>query len=278
MSKFATITRILSITVVALYLLTASTISLAESMTSPIKLEQLTTKDGLSQSSVYDMVQDQQGFIWIATQDGLNRYDGNDFVHYRHNVLESSSIANNFIRKVFIDKDNTLWVGTNDGLSRYDRKLDNFKNFFHLPGKSSSLKDNVIWNIYQDNKGELWVTTEKGIHKYLTDKTGFERIRIRKYEKQLKEIRTVFHDKQNNFWFGTYENGIYLTETNTEDDTLSATVSLRTEKNKWKLTLPVKTLYDIKIIDGNYWLATDLGLYVIDKDYLLLKHYRPMIV
>ncbi|MFT5756139.1 MAG: diguanylate cyclase (GGDEF)-like protein/PAS domain S-box-containing protein [Alteromonadaceae bacterium] len=276
MSNFATISRIISAALVTLYLLTVSSLSLAATMTSPIKFEQLTTKDGLSQSYVYDMVQDQQGFIWIATQDGLNRYDGDKFVHYRHNILEPNSLANNFIRKVFIDKDNTLWVGTDNGLSKFNRQTNDFRNFTTNENNHASLKDNVIWNIYQDKKNKLWITTEQGIHKYNAKTNEFERIRILKYEKKLKEIRTVYQDSKNNFWFGTYENGIYLAETNGVDNTLSETFHLKTEKNKWNLSIPATTLYDIELIDNQYWLATDFGVYVLDENYQLVKHYNSL--
>ena len=70
-----------------------------------LKFKHLLTTEGLSQNNVFDIVQDHDGFIWIATEDGLNRYDGNNFVHYRKNLEDPNSIANNFIRKVFIDKD-----------------------------------------------------------------------------------------------------------------------------------------------------------------------------
>jgi len=267
MPNFAFSTRYFSTILITLCVLTASMLSLAEPIPSSLKFEQLSSKDGLSQSYVYDMVQDKQGFIWIATQDGLNRYDGNEFVHYRHNILETTSIVNNMIRTLFIDKDNTLWVGTNNGLSKYNRKTDDFKNFTSIENNNYSLKDNVIWDIYQDNNDKLWVTSQTGIHNFLSDEVGFERILIRKYENKLKEIKTIFQDKQRRFWLGTYENGIYISN---EDQ--SKTVSLKSD-NKWHLLIPANTLYDVKIIDEHYWLATDLGIYVVDENYQLLKQY-----
>ena len=72
--------------------------------------------------------------------------------------------------------------------------MNNFINFYHIPNDSSSLKDNLIWDIYQDNQSKLWITTEQGIHIFLSNETGFEQIHISKYEEQLKEVRTIFHD------------------------------------------------------------------------------------
>ena len=118
----------------------------------PLKFERISIAEGLSQSHVYDIIQDQNGFIWIATQDGLNRYDGKNFVYYRHDSNNQNSIADNFIRKLFIDNQNTLWIGTNNGLSRYDEVFDNFDNFLNQKNDSNSLKDNEVWDIYQDKK------------------------------------------------------------------------------------------------------------------------------
>jgi ligand-binding sensor domain-containing protein len=131
----------------------------------PLKFERISISEGLSQSYVYDIVQDKNGFIWIATQDGLNRYDGKNFVYYRHDRTNKDSIAGNFIRKLFIDNNNNLWVGTNSGLSRYNEELDNFNNFLHQENDSNSLKDNEIWDIYQDKKNEIWISTKEGLHK-----------------------------------------------------------------------------------------------------------------
>ena len=94
-----------------------------------LKFKHLLTTDGLSQNNVFDIAQDFDGFIWIATEDGLNRYDGKNFVHYRKDLADPNSIAHNFIRKVFVDNDGVLWVGTKKGLSKYNILLDNFENF-----------------------------------------------------------------------------------------------------------------------------------------------------
>ena len=76
-----------------------------------LKFKHLRSADGLSQNNVFSIAQDHDGFIWIATEDGLNRYDGKNFVHYRKNLADPNSIAHNFIRKVFVDNDGVLWGG-----------------------------------------------------------------------------------------------------------------------------------------------------------------------
>ncbi len=231
----------------------------------PLKFSHLTTADGLSQSYVFSIAQDKQGFIWIATEDGLDRYDGNSFIHYRHKANDNNSLNDNFIRKVFIDSDNIIWVATANGLSRYNRELDNFKNYKNISGDNHSLKDNLIWDIYQDNFKNLWISTSKGLHTYNTIEDNFTRIKIKGFENKLLEVKTIFQDNKNNYWMGTYDNGIFII-----NDKLSYAVSLK-EKNKWNLNLSANGLYDFKIIENDYWLATDKGIFIISPDYSIKK-------
>ena len=81
-----------------------------------LKFKHLTPSNGLSQSYVFDMVQDNDGYIWIATQDGLNKYDGAKFKYYRSNILDPNSLADNYIRKLFKDSKGQIWIGTQNGL------------------------------------------------------------------------------------------------------------------------------------------------------------------
>ncbi|NQY87852.1 MAG: EAL domain-containing protein [Colwellia sp.] len=244
-----------------------------------LKFSQLSTLDGLSNSNVFGITQDHQGFIWFATEDGLNRFDGKKFVTYRHNANKEHSIADNLIRKIFIDREQTLWVGTQNGLSRYNRELNNFDNFFNIANNENSLRDNVIWDIYQNkskkidrNQAEplLWISTTEGLHTLILD-TGiknitFERIKIKNYNDRTREIKTIFQDKQQNYWLGSFDKGIHLISKN-----LTYLGSL-TDQNKYDLTIDAQALFDIKVIDNQYWLATDNGLFIVDDRYQLISH------
>ena len=251
--------------------------NIIESNKNLLKFNQLSTLHGLSNTNVFDIIQDHQGFIWFATSDGLNRFDGNNFVTYRHDTNNKHSIADNFIRKLFIDSENTLWVGTKNGLSRYNIELDNFDNFVNQVGNDASLKDNVIWDIYQnksaiikEDKALLWISTTEGLHTLsVTSKVNniaFKRITIRNYDQQIKEIKTIFQDKKQNYWLGSYDKGIHILSNN-----LNYSGSLK-EQNKFHLSIKANALFDIKIIDNNYWLATDNGLYIVDDRYQLISH------
>ena len=251
---------------------------LTHSENEQLRFSQLSSIDGLSNSNVFGVTQDHQGFIWFATEDGLNRYDGNNFVTYRHNTNNKHSIADNVIRKIFIDSENTLWVGTQNGLSRYNIELDNFDNFTHIVNDSHSLRDNVIWDIYQNQdhsvknnkqKNAIWVSTTSGLHTLIIENNKivkFNRIDIRGHNNKFKEIKTIFQDKQNNYWLGSYDNGIHLISKN-----LTYIGSLQ-EDNKFDLTIHAQSLFDVAVIDNQYWLATNNGLYIINDDYQLLSH------
>ena len=244
-----------------------------ESNDNLLKFSQLTTLDGLSNSNVFGIIQDHQGFIWFATEDGLNRFDGKNFITYRHNANNKHSIAGNIIRKVFIDSENTLWIGTDNGLSRYNLELDNFDNFINKPNDESSLQDNVIWDIYQNKEKSdslLWISTTEGLHtlsvKTETQDVKFERIKVRNYNDRIREIKTIFQDKKGTYWLGSFDNGIHLLSSG-----LNYSGTLK-KQNKFHLVIDANALYDMKTIDNQYWLATDNGLYIVDDRYKLISH------
>tara|TARA_R110002167_G_scaffold179835_2_gene379735 strand:+ start:29452 stop:34200 length:4749 start_codon:yes stop_codon:yes gene_type:complete len=253
--------------------------TIIESNSNLLKFSQLSTLDGLSNSNVFGITQDHQGFIWFATEDGLNRFDGNNFVIYRHDANDKYSITDNVIRKIFIDSENTLWVGTENGLSRYNLVLDNFDNFFNKPSDHSSLKDNIIWDIYQNKsnlptqdqeKPLLWISTTEGLHTLSvttnTNDIKFKRINVRNYNERIREIKTIFQDKEGIYWLGSFDKGIHLLS-----QSLNYIGSLKTQ-NKFNLAIDANALFDMKIIDNRYWLATDNGLYIVDDRYQLISH------
>ncbi len=87
----------------------------------------LTVEDGLSQGSIYDIVQDSSGFLWFGTEDGLNRYDGYNFRVYRNDPADSASLVNNFVRTMAVAPDGKIWLGTYRGLCLYNPRSDRFE-------------------------------------------------------------------------------------------------------------------------------------------------------
>ena len=94
-----------------------------------IKFEHLTTEEGLSHSWVTCIYQDNPGFMWFGTFDGLNKFDGYDFFTYRHNLNDPNSLPLNIIRSICEDDSENLWIATTQGLCLYDRCKDIFVNY-----------------------------------------------------------------------------------------------------------------------------------------------------
>ncbi|MCJ8271648.1 MAG: GGDEF domain-containing protein, partial [Psychrosphaera sp.] len=107
---------------------------LVSATTASAHFERLSVTDGMSQSSALAILQDSQGFMWFGTEAGLNRYDGYQFVHYRHDADDVDSLSSSGISALFEDSEQNLWVGTIDGgLNRFDAKHQLFERFTHDP-------------------------------------------------------------------------------------------------------------------------------------------------
>lgn len=135
-----------------------------------MSFKQYSLAQGLSQSTVFDIVQDELGSLWIATDDGLNQFDGQDFTIYRHSRGDASTTLSNFTRALFIDKKGDLWIGSESGLSRYNRRLQIFTNYPTVLGEIGKVL--TIYDIIEFNKG-LLLATEQGLCYFNVD-TGYQ--------------------------------------------------------------------------------------------------------
>lgn len=129
-----------------------------------LNFSMLTIRDGLSQGMINYMLQDRFGFMWFGTKDGLNRYDGYQFVVYRHDPEVPYSLADNHVKSIFEDSKGRLWVGTsNGGLDLFDRKTERFYHFRHQPNDPNTISDNLVSQITEDRAGNIWISTGKGV-------------------------------------------------------------------------------------------------------------------
>ncbi|WP_420582923.1 ligand-binding sensor domain-containing protein [Reichenbachiella sp.] len=128
-------------------------------------LNQFSTKDGLSQSNVYQIIDDIDGFIWILTDDGLNRFDGYNFSVYKYDTDDSTSISDNKMNCIVEDSNQTLWIGTRQGgFCRYNKDSDDFKCFMNDDLDSASLSHNSVISIVESSDGKLWIATNWGLN------------------------------------------------------------------------------------------------------------------
>ncbi|HYJ37502.1 MAG TPA: two-component regulator propeller domain-containing protein, partial [Chitinophagaceae bacterium] len=125
--------------------------------------QKLTTENGLSHNKINCILQDKRGFIWIGTDDGLNRYDGNKFIIYRNKPSDSSSLTGNIVSEILEDSDGVLWIATIDGgLAKYDYRLpprQQFRQFRHSDIDSFSIPVNIVNGLLEDRRGYLWLAT-----------------------------------------------------------------------------------------------------------------------
>jgi len=137
---------------------------------STVLFQHISLKEGLSQSTVYDIKQDQLGYIWIATTDGLNRYDGYKFVVYRHDENDESSLPSNSITSLLPENDGDMWIGTDGGLAKYNHKLNSFKTF-NTNDKAPRLR---VFSLQKWNDEKLYLITNAGLFSF-SEKGGFEK-------------------------------------------------------------------------------------------------------
>ncbi len=122
--------------------------------------DRITVSDGLAQGSVMAIEQDHSGFMWFATENGLDRYDGFTFKHYRHERGNPNALASDFIRDLDVAKDGTLWIATDGGgVSRWDPKTDGIRNFRYAEGDDRSLATDEIRTILAGSDGTVWIGT-----------------------------------------------------------------------------------------------------------------------
>jgi ligand-binding sensor domain-containing protein/signal transduction histidine kinase len=127
-----------------------------------IRFTRVSTRDGLSQSRVEHIVQDDQGFMWFGTSDGLNRYDGYSFKVFKHNRYQENSLGGVEVKALFKDRSGKLWIGVDQLLDRFDPATETFTHYRTDPRNSSSLGGEV-YGICQDASGFVWLATNHGL-------------------------------------------------------------------------------------------------------------------
>ncbi len=170
--------------------------------------DRIGSSEGLSQGSVQSITQDQQGFLWIGTQEGLNRYDGHSFQTYYHIQGVEGSLSHDFIRSLLADSSGRFWVGTDSGLNLYDSASNQFTLFnFDLTGDANR---SAVYDLHEDESGSIWIGASSGLFKLsqegelseysydLTDPTSLGK----------GSVRALFQSSDGAFWVGTELGGL----------------------------------------------------------------------
>ncbi len=220
-----------------------------------INFRKYSTRENLSSSTVYDILQDTQGFVWMATEDGLNRFDGINFKVYRNEPGNSNTLPVNYVTALHESTDGNIWIGTSEGgLCYYDRQLDAI--FVYNPG-GPELKGASITNLSADQQGNIWVTGY-GCLQIIDPKTK-KLISQEKFLPIYKDLGTkvtndFLQDRQKNYWVSTSE-GLYLYN----KDLKFIRIIKHTENNG--AGLPAANILKIKEDKAGYiWVTTYNGI------------------
>ncbi len=264
-----------------------------------IKFGKISVNQGLSQSSVSSIVQDNTGLMWFGTDDGLNKFDGYEFSIYKHNPENADSLSSNVILSIFQDSKDQFWIGTTEGLDQYNRArnewhhypldqvqaivedssgvlwVGSFAGLFRFdegenPGLVRHISDR-IYALQADSKGMLWAGTDRGLMKL--DENG-ERIAL--YQHQEPEVnsltdnlvRVVHEDSEGYLWVGTLgglnkfdsSSEVFLPFVHDNLDIYSISSNA------------ISSIYEDH--SGVMWIGTDLGLNRFDPDIQGFLHYN----
>ncbi|MDR0575393.1 MAG: response regulator [Tannerella sp.] len=173
------------------------------------------TDNGLSNSLVNKIVQDRNGFIWIATEWGLNKYDSNNFTVYNNIEGDSTSLTHNYIRTIFEDKNKQIYIGTLNGLMKYNLISDSFEEIAMF-GLAKNQVYPHITNFSEMSNGDILISTSgQGIYILKKDeKTAHYHELSNKISSSF--INLIYQDRNENLWIGIETGGLYCYDTKTE--------------------------------------------------------------
>lgn len=279
------------------------------SISGNIRFPLLDVNDGLPSNTIRSIIQDQHGYIWVGTENGLIQYDGYTIKQYLADNNIPNTIADSYILSLELDNNNTLWVsGTSKGFSRYNRDTDDFTVFTHDNNNSNSLSSNTVMVIQKHDDNYLWIATDKGLDRFDTIKKQFIHFPTTQDDSTLlpgDSIRALLNSTNDALWVGSY-NGLFLFEPaigqfkiiSLQEGTQPAVRTLTRSRNGtiWVGTLNGLFEYDPKVgsvnkmqfkenvnrvyssaldSDGNLWVGTSKnGVYRIDND-RKTDNFRP---
>jgi len=162
-----------------------------------------TVTDGLCANTIWDIEQDDQGYMWFGTKYGLSRFDGYNFKSFQHQKGIAGSLGNNFIRKIFKYDSKTFWIGTDEGIYIFDLQTEKFKLF-------KPLQNFFINDVIRSKNGNIWIATkEKGVFCFAP---ATEKIRHFTTTSgpniSSNEVSKILEDDDGEIWIGTYGKGI----------------------------------------------------------------------
>lgn len=230
---------------------------------------------GIPEMDIWDILQDREGFIWIATRKGLIRYDGHEMVVFQENPLDTNSLSDNRVTVLAEDGAGHLWIGTDyDGLLRFDKQTEKFTHYLHDPADPASLSNNLIKDLLVDSENRLWIGTVGGLNLFDREKQAFIRfqdLQTAGSDPGSTYVECLAEDQQGMIWVGSWKDGLF--RVNPRDN------SVRQFSFEENPGYGIKSNSIIRIdtaIDGQVWFSTrDAGINRIDPLTFQISSFSP---
>ncbi len=220
-----------------------------------MRFRHLTLQDGLSQSTINDIYQDETGYIWLATLDGINRYDGKEFKSFKSEIDNPNSMSSGYVNSLDADTSGFLWASTNHGVSRLNLKTHDVRRYLRDSDDPNSLSNNTTTHLIVDSQETLWVTTVNGLNRYVAEQDHFEH-----FESDIN-LSYIFEDHTGTLWVGTGGEGLMQFDRKKQElvsyHNFSGTASSLSNDSINEITEDDK---------GNLWIGTTNGLKRISPD------------
>ncbi len=227
------------------------------------RFRHITVEEGLTQNYVSCFAQDKKGFIWIGSNDGLNKYDGKKITNFKANIEDSTSITHNSIRCLYADNEDNLWGGTGGGgMFRIDLKTLEITNYFPDSTKTNRIGHGFVNAIIETQPGKLYIATYNGLSVFDKKTETFTTYRTEGEHKipfLSNNIRYMAADRDGHLWCSNPGKGV------TEYDPKTGKCEYYTESSALKLpsNTPKAIFCDSK---GNTWVSCwAFGTVIIDK-------------
>ncbi len=229
-------------------------ITLLEAQTEKYLFERITVTEGLSQNNASDVVQDDFGFIWVGTEDAINRYDGYEIKIFKTNPGDTNSIAPGRISKLFCDSKGNLWVGAGINLSRFNHNTQQFINYpteNFIP--ESNTRTDII-ALQEDKENNIWFASQGGILGYYSSKGDslvyLNNLLPGENETKFDRINFMQFIKGERLWVG-FDNGLSVFDLVYSNHEVEKLIEIKLLKNN--ITNPSAVYEDI---NGNIWIGT----------------------
>ncbi|MFA7419653.1 MAG: two-component regulator propeller domain-containing protein [Melioribacteraceae bacterium] len=221
-----------------------------------IIFDRIAKEQGLIPGNVNDIIQDSVGFIWMATENGLCRYDGYNFIYYKHEVSDGNSLSYNHVFSLLEDKNGIIWVGTlGGGLNKFNSKTGKFKRFVHNPAYPNSISHDIIFKVYRDSKKKIWISTlGGGLNLFDPERETFTRYMHSKSDSNSissNMVSAIYEDRNKSLWLGTFDGGMNLF-----DEAKQKFIRFKNNPNDKNSLSHNQVMEFLEDINGRFWVAT----------------------